>query len=149
MTCSPSAYCGLGYYQECATKSDYFSSTVYYQYSTGLGKHKSLDNLRCSGYTSYFVNHGPVSFCSVRYPYSSSEPHITWAPCYSRSTTLTCPKGWGNYVDYYNGRPGCNYGSYYPNPTSNTVITTHPDQIFSQEQLHEDLLSFGFCIYII
>lgn len=37
--------------------------------------------------------------------------------CYSDGNEGVCPKNWGNNYNYNNYTPGCNEGSYYPNPT--------------------------------
>ena len=41
----------------------------------------------------------------------------THAYCHRTSTYSQCPKGWGNIYTYDLYKPGCFWGTYYPNPT--------------------------------
>lgn len=89
------AYCGNPIY--CRLKD----SSYYSQISSGIGTYITISS-----------RSNVPSNCRA-----GSDSSSEWAHCYSPTARSLCPKGWGNRYNYFNYLPGCNFGTYYPNPT--------------------------------
>ena len=114
------AYCGRVFY--CLWNG---SHGGYHYISTGIGEYAFVE-----------------SYSSVESECRAYKQGIDdCAYCFYERTSEQCPLGWGNQPDYAAFKPGCYYGTYYPNPTPalNTDIFTgsHTTFIVSTETLIE------------
>ena len=88
------AYCGRIF-------GTYDGTPPHYVISTGIGRYSTI----------YESGHVP-SDCVA-----ASHGRYIEGYCDYEATDDCCPLGWGNRKRYFNFEPGCNAGTYYPNPT--------------------------------
>lgn len=91
-------------------------ASVWYSISTGCGTDEEIKIDKwlsvCSPYYESLWGGVGSPGASVSYRMSS---------CATRTGANSCPLGWGDYDSYQSYRPGCHYGSRYPNPTESST----------------------------
>lgn len=105
------------------------SSPDYHILSSGFGLTTGIN-----------ISTRPLSECACHV-----NTYDTAAHCYYTGCTHNCPLGWGNQHDYFAYLPGCNQGSYYPNPTQNSDTTAVTGSLYSDKCIEPVLINENLC----